>query len=89
VLASKKDSNGGVGHRRTKKVKWEELRRRGLELGHGIERRRSGASASATEVLQARFLRCQEEGGRQRCGVKGGDVEVGQPDNAKPMGLRD
>jgi hypothetical protein len=48
----------------------EELRWRGLELGHGVERRRGGAPASATEVLQARFQRCREEGGRQRCGME-------------------
>jgi hypothetical protein len=34
----------------------EELRRRGLRLGHNAERRRGGAPASVTEALQARFL---------------------------------
>jgi hypothetical protein len=50
----------------------EELRWRGLRLGHGAERRHGGAPASVMEALQARFLRCREEGGQQRCGVDGG-----------------
>jgi hypothetical protein len=48
----------------------EELQRRGLRLGHSAERRRDGAPASMMEALQARFLRCREEGGRQRCGTE-------------------
>jgi hypothetical protein len=41
-------------------------------------------------MLQARFLRCREEDGWQRCGVEGGGgiegggAKVGQPDNTKP-----
>jgi hypothetical protein len=72
----------------------EELCRHGLGLGHSAERRRGSAPASATEALQAQFLQCREEGSQQRCrveggGVKGGGAEVGQPDGAKPKGLRD
>jgi hypothetical protein len=90
VLVSKKDSNGGAAHRCTMKVA-----RGGAPAARTRARPRcGGASASATEALQARFQQWREEGGRQWCGIEGGDVkgggtEVGQPNGAKPKGLHD
>jgi hypothetical protein len=53
-----------------------------------------GAASWRTEVLQAQFLPCRQEGiegdgdGVERGGVKEGGVKVGRADGANPKELR-